>query len=58
MPKANKKPELFTTFSIMRENLELAKKLCPEGHIFKFWMNGWMREKLLADLFVKENSNT
>ena len=56
MAKKKKKPP-YTTFSILRENLVLAKQLCPEGRIFKFWMNDWMREKLQADIYVKNQSN-
>ena len=44
-----KKP-LFTNSPTFVRNLELARELCPDGYSFRFWFNGWVRERLEAEL--------
>jgi len=43
--------------AVTRSNLEMAKNLQPEEAKFKFWFNQWLREKLMADLYIKNHGN-
>lgn len=38
--------DIWTTTSVTKSTMARAKKICPEGYVFRFWLNQVIRDTL------------